>query len=50
MKLGMQKKILKILGENDENINLRKIWGVALVDIFGIIQDFLSKINFIFVE
>ena len=28
MKLGMQKKsILKILGENDQNITLRKIWG-----------------------
>ena len=32
MKLDMQKKsILKILGENDKNIKLRKIWGVVLV-------------------
>ena len=28
----MQKKsILKILGENDKNIKMRKIWGVVLV-------------------
>ena len=32
MKLDMQKKIiLKILGGNDKNIKLRKIWGVVLV-------------------
>ena len=32
MKLDMQKKtLLKILGENDKNIKLRKIWGVVLV-------------------
>ena len=29
----MQKKsILKILGENDKNIKLRKMWGVVLVE------------------
>ena len=33
MKLDMQKKsILKILGENDKNIKLRKIWGIVLVN------------------
>ena len=32
MKLDMQKKsILKILGGNDKNIKLRKIWGVVMV-------------------
>ena len=32
MKLCMQKKsILKILGENDKNIKLRKKWEVVLV-------------------
>ena len=31
MNLGMQKKnILKFLGENYENIKLRKKWGVVL--------------------
>ena len=27
------KNILKILGENDKNIKLRKIWGVVLVRV-----------------
>ena len=32
MKFGMQKNnILKILGENNKNIKMRKIWGVVLV-------------------
>ena len=26
-----KKNILKILGENDKNIKMRKIWGVVLV-------------------
>ena len=30
-----KKSILKILGENDKNIKLRKIWGVVLVYLFS---------------
>ena len=37
MKLGMQKKkILKLLGENDKKIKLRKIGGVVLVPPYEI--------------
>ena len=34
MKLGIQKiSIIKILGEIDQNITLRKIWEVVLVEV-----------------
>ena len=37
------KIILKILGENDENIKLRKIWGVVLVRSSNVLPDRLEK-------
>ena len=38
MKLAMQKKHTKILGENGKNKKLRKIWGVVLVYRFNCSQ------------